>query len=135
MPFNDDFDAIYNGFIEPIFKNYGFLVKRADDIGGSQNILRGIVQGINDSELIIADLTEHNPNVYYELGLAHGLGKSVLLLTQNIDGIPFDLKVYQHLAYSRDFAQVEESKANLENWVKRICDGELILDNPIDDFL
>ena len=80
MPFNEHFDVIYNDFIKPVLEKNRFLVERADEIQGSQNIQRGIVGGIYNSELIVADLTEHNPNVYYELGLVHGLRKKLFFL-------------------------------------------------------
>ena len=61
------------------------------------SILERILRGISSSELLIADLTGKNPNVFYELGLAHTQTKNVLLLTQNIDDVPFDLRgLYCH---------------------------------------
>ena len=92
MPFAPEFDDIYRLFLHPTLTECGFDVKRADDITSQQNILRDVINGIVDRDLIIADLTGANPNVFYELGVAHALGKPVILITQNIDKLPFDLE-------------------------------------------
>ena len=68
---------------------------RADDIDNQQNILNDIVKSIRSSELIVADLTDPNPNVYYELGLAHAMRKRVVLMTQDLGSMPFDLRSYR----------------------------------------
>src|SRR5215467_11752121 len=58
-----------------------------------------IYNQINKADVLVADMTGRNANVFYEVGYAHALGKIVLLLTKNADDIPFDLKHYQHIVY------------------------------------
>jgi hypothetical protein len=65
----------------------------------SGGILDRIFNQISKADAIIADMTGRNPNVFYEVGYAHALGKVVLLLTQNVDDIPFDLKHRPHTVY------------------------------------
>lgn len=76
----------------------GLEAIRADDLYGQQ-IIEDIWEGILQARLIIADTTGKNPNVFYELGVAHTLGKPFILLTQNIDDIPLDLNRYRHIIY------------------------------------
>ena len=66
MPFDEDFDAVYTDFLTPVLSDHGFEVQRADDIEieSQQNILRDVVRGIAISDLIVADLTAANPNVF-----------------------------------------------------------------------
>ena len=135
MPYSSDFDDVYSDFFLPVLKSKGFIVSRADDMESRQNILRAIVEGIDDSDLIIADVTHPNPNVYYELGIDHALRRPVLLVTQDIDKIPFDLKIYQHLEYGRDFARMDVAKRALAAKLDAFRQGSLTLDSPITDFL
>lgn len=62
-------------------------------------MLDRIFNQISKAGIIVADMTGRNPNVFYEVGYAHALGKITLLLTQNADDIPFDLKHRQHTVY------------------------------------
>ena len=84
MPFASEFDDIFGGIIKQVFEDKGFSVKRADDIENQRNILQDIIAEIFNSDLIIADVTDSNPNVYYELGIAHALGRPVIHMTQDV---------------------------------------------------
>jgi hypothetical protein len=75
MPFADEFTDVYKYLITDALQDTGYTVKRADDIKSQNNILGDIIAGIVTSDLIVADLTGANPNVYYELGIAHALNK------------------------------------------------------------
>ena len=63
-------------------------------------ITRDIWEKINRARFLIADLTGQNPNVFYEVGLAHALGKDVVLLTQTMTDVPFDLKAMRCIVYA-----------------------------------
>ena len=81
MPFGEGFDEIYGLFIAGAITEAGFDPVRADDIRNQQNILKDVIAGIAESSLVVADLTGSNANVYYELGIAHGFKKRVILVT------------------------------------------------------
>jgi hypothetical protein len=92
MPFAHQFDLVYET-IEKALK--GLMVcTRADDIAGPVGgpILERVLRGIATAELVVADLTGRNANVFYELGIAHTQTKNVLLLTQTLEDVPFDLR-------------------------------------------
>jgi hypothetical protein len=92
MPFSEGFDIVFDAIREAL---QGLMVcTRADDLRLGKPILERILNGIATAELVIADLSGRNPNVFYELALAHTCTKNVLLLTQNIDDVPFDLRGY-----------------------------------------
>ena len=134
MPFGDDFDDVCEGFLKPVLQGVGFIVDRADDIESQQNILRDILEQIVRSDLIVADLTTANPNVFYELGIAHALKKPVILITQSIADVPFDLKSYRLLEYNTHFAQIGKAKETLSSYAKGFAQGTISFGSPVTDF-
>ncbi|HEY3300366.1 MAG TPA: hypothetical protein VGJ90_06265 [Methylophilaceae bacterium] len=133
MPFSEDLKEVYEYLINISLSSAGYEVKRADDIRSQRNILNDIIEGIITSDLILADLTGSNPNVYYELGIAHALNKHVILLTQNIEELPFDLRSYRVIPYSTYFASMEIAKAELSALAKDAYDNKLPFGNPVKD--
>ncbi len=98
MPFAPEFDLVFDAIKESLA---GMMVcTRADDLLLGESILERILLGIATSELLIADLTGRNPNVFYELALAHTRTKNVLLLARDIDDVPFDLQAFFYHRYS-----------------------------------
>ena len=104
MPFQEAMTAVYEHGIKPQVLSMGMECKRADEIYSAQNILSDIWDSIQSAELIIADCTGKNPNVMYELGLCHALWKRVILLSQNRDDVPFDLRAWRVIWYDFTFA-------------------------------
>lgn len=98
MPFSQEFDVIY-GTIKQALNDFEFICNRADEIMGSTPIIAKILNEIMKSQYIIVDLTESNPNVFYELGIAHTIkeARNVLLLKQKNFKVPFDIS---HLTYT-----------------------------------
>lgn len=99
MPFAAKFRPVYDEIIRPAVEAAGLRCERADEIRGASVITWDIWERINRSRLLVAELTDRNSNVFYELGLAHALSKDVILLTQAIDFVPFDLKALRCLVY------------------------------------
>lgn len=99
MPFAERFQPIYDDHIRLTVERAGLRCERADEIKGTSLITWDIWEKINRARFLIADLTERNPNVFYELGLAHAISKDVILLTQSMDFVPFDLKALRCIVY------------------------------------
>jgi hypothetical protein len=97
MPFVKTFDDLYGLGIKPACEKAGAYAKRVDDRIFQESILQRIYNQIAKADIIIADMTGRNPNVFYETGYAHALGKRVILLTQKTEDLPFDLKHYPHI--------------------------------------
>nr|VFJ51274.1 MAG: hypothetical protein BECKDK2373C_GA0170839_103145 [Candidatus Kentron sp. DK] len=134
MPFAEELSDVYQYLISDGLRNAGYDVKRADDILSQNNILEDIVAGIVSSDLIVADLTGANPNVYYELGIAHALNKSVILLAQDIDELPFDLRSYRVVSYSVHFAKMNQAREELCQLASEAIKGNIPFGNPVKDF-
>ena len=115
MPFDGAFDDIYQLGIKAACKEAGGYCERVDEQIFVESILERVYNQIDKADLLIADMTGRNANVFYEVGYAHGLGKRVLLLTQNADDIPFDLKHYPHIVYG---GKITELKQELEKRVR-----------------
>ncbi len=98
MPFHAKFKDYYRIIRETCARN-GFKCIRGDEDYHSKEIFREILKNIAKSRLVIANIDGRNPNVFYELGIAHALGKDVIMTTQNIDEAPFDLKSKRVLVY------------------------------------
>lgn len=134
MPFAAEFDDVYEHLIRSVLENEGYKVARADEAKSSRNIMHDVIQGIIDADLVVADLTGANPNVYYELGLAHAFGKKVVLLTQDIDEVPFDLRAYRVVTYSTHFARVAEAQEQVLHLGRGARDGTVNFGSPVSDF-
>lgn len=134
MPFAEELSDVYRYLIADALTSAGYDVNRADDVLSQNNILSDIVSGIVSSDLIVADLTGANPNVYYELGIAHALNKNVILLTQDINEIPFDLRSYRVISYGLHFAKMNQAKEELCKLASGAIKGNLPFGNPVKDF-
>jgi hypothetical protein len=103
MPFDDDLTLIYNEIVKPCVQSQEFnlVCKRADDIKTNKAIIQDIFKAVCEARIIIADMTRLNPNVMYELGVAHTLGKETILIYQREQEIkfPFDLAHIRRIEY------------------------------------
>ena len=118
MPFTQDWsNDVWEQVIKPAVREIGMTPIRADDLYG-QKIMEDVWQSILKAAIIICDTTGRNPNVFYELGIAHTLGKKVLLLTQNIDDIPFDLQAFRHIEYKVTLSGGNHLKEKIKAHIK-----------------
>ena len=100
MPFGGAIGGYFQYVYEPAIKKAGLIAVRADaDIFGTGKIMDQIWAGINAAKVLVAELTTKNPNVFYELGLAHALNKPVVLVSSNEEDVPFDLRHIRVIYY------------------------------------
>jgi hypothetical protein len=118
MPFHPSFDLV-SAALKRMVETTGLQYRRADDLWEHPSIVQDIVSLIDRSKVVIGDCTGRNPNVFYEIGIAHALGREVILITQVEDDIPFDLR---HLRYVHYLNNAEGLKALVEKLSSRICD-------------
>ena len=97
MPFSSEFDDIYKLGIKETSKSCGVRAERLDEQLFGEGMLDRIYRQIDVADFVIADLSERNPNVFYELGYAHAKDKICILLTKDTADIPFDLKHKRHI--------------------------------------
>ena len=118
MPFIPEMDELYKKTIKPTIEELGMECIRADEIYRVGSIIDQIWSYIQVAGIIIADLTNRNPNVLYELGLAHASDKKVILLTQSIEDIPFDLRHLRCIDYDNTHRGVQKLKHSLIETLK-----------------
>ena len=101
MPFDKEFDDTYFLGVKSTVEKAGMEAERVDEqIFHHEGILERVYNQINAADLIIADMTGRNPNVFYEVGYAHAKAKLCILLTKDANDIPFDLKHQRHIVYT-----------------------------------
>ncbi len=113
MSFSPEYEPVYHQIIKPAAETLGLKVLRADDIYSPGVITEQIKAAIYQSVICIADVTGTNPNVLYEVGIAHTLGKPTILLTQSEEKIPFDLKAFRVVFYDSSRDKITRAKDNL----------------------
>jgi hypothetical protein len=135
MPFDPEFQAVYDQLIVPALDAVGYSVKRADSDLDQQNVLKDVVRGIATADLVVAELTSRNPNVLYELGVSHALRRNTVLITQSMEDIPFDLRTYRVIRYSTQFDAAGKLREQLEAIGQKHRDGDIDFGSPVIDFL
>jgi len=116
MPFRERYNAVYNNIVQPLAADLNLTIKRGDDFTSVTGaIMQEVWAALNACRLVIADTSEVNANVYYELGIAHTLGKPALLLTQTKDfeQIPFDIRHLRFIVYEDSIPGAEKLEQDL----------------------
>lgn len=97
MPFRPEFDAVFDA-LRVVCDGLGLVCQRADDLWSDPRVMQDVISLIDRAHVTIADCSTRNANVFYEIGIAHTLGREVLLIAQSDTDVPFDL---HHLRYKK----------------------------------
>jgi hypothetical protein len=123
MPFSPEYKNTYETAIKPACRKCSIVCHRLDDSLDMENqdMLDQINFEIHRSDIIIADMSGMNPNVFYEVGYTDGINKEVILIKDNINDIPFNLKHRRFISYDRnDLASLKEKlTATLKRYIKK----------------
>lgn len=124
MQFCQVYDDLYEEIIKPVCAKFGLQTVRADESFSNNYIIHEIVSEIAEATVIIADITPDNPNVYYEVGYAHALKKSVILMcNEERVKLPFDLSGFRTIFYKNSIAGNSLVKQRLINHLNSILGG------------
>lgn len=121
MPFLDTLRPVFTDHIKKVCDELGLTCKRGDDFFTTNRIMDDVWSAIYHADLCIVDCTERNPNVFYELGIAHTLGRKAVLIAQTIDDIPFDVRDRRVIVYNYTPAGMQE----FEDKLKKTLQAEL----------
>jgi DNA-binding NtrC family response regulator len=111
MPFGPKFDPIFEDHICRVVATHGMRSERADSFRTPGAVIDDILAGIAGADAVIADCSTANANVFYEVGIAHAIGKPTILITSDLNAVPFDLKHLRIIVYEftpRGMKQFEE---------------------------
>lgn len=99
MPFDPQLRPVYEDHITQCAHELNLSIARGDDLFTAHSVTQDIWNAISGARAVIADCTGRNPNVFYEIGLAHAIGKPVILITQKTDDVPFDIRHLRYIQY------------------------------------
>lgn len=112
MPFEKALEPVYKDHIKKVAETLYLSCGRSDDIFSANLVLQDVWSAICGASAVIGECTGRNPNVFYELGIAHTLGKPVILITQNELDVPFDVRHIRFIEYNytpRGIRHLEEA--------------------------
>ncbi|EGO5846225.1 hypothetical protein P0E63_08975 [Enterococcus faecalis] len=111
-------DDVLEFLLQPVCEDLGFKVIRVDQINSVDKINETIINELRNSELVIVDMTFHNPNVFYEFGFRHALGKPLIpIIRKDSSEIPFDVATLRTIFYSLEARPLEEAKNKLKDTI------------------
>jgi len=126
-------DKVMEYIVEEAVSDYGYYVTRADQMDQPGSITNQVIQKTVSSELVIADLTGHNPNVFYELAVRHATGEPYIQLIKSTESIPFDISDLRTIKYGLDVDQADQAKSQIRSLLESLEEGEPEFDNPISE--
>lgn len=107
--------------LQPVCEECGFECIRVDKLNDNDNISNTIMNFLDKADLVIADLSTHNPNAFFELGFRTALKKPAIHIKNNTEKIPFDVAGIRTITYTLDdLDKVEETKSQLRNTIKNL---------------
>jgi hypothetical protein len=132
MPFGEWFDKYYQDIYTPAIKDAGFEPVRADELFTTGSVVKQIWEQIEKAKLLLADLTNKIPNVFYELGLAHAAGKPVIFAAAHVDDVPFDLRHLRVIIYDiREPEWASKLRTNVTDYLRNASkDPEKSIPHP-----
>ncbi len=125
MPFDESFDRVYRTLIAPAARRLGLEVVRADEMSAPGFIMEQIRAAIMQSRLCIADISQRNPNVLFELGLAQASNKPSILLAQDLTNLPFDIAGQRVIRYGDE---PEAARHELEAAIQHVLLQDSLLE-------
>jgi hypothetical protein len=128
IPIKEPFISIFEDHIKNVVEELGLVCRKADDTFAPRMIMEDIWEKINRSRLIVADLTDKNPNVFYEVGIAHTLGKDVILIAQSKQDVPFDLGHIRHILYEFTPRGMRTLEDSLKRSIEEVLSSERFTD-------
>lgn len=122
MPFSAEFDAVHRTLQEAV-QLVGFRCMRADNFWEHHAIIQDIVNLIARARIVICDCSGRNPNVFYEAGIAHTLGKEVIIITQSENDVPFDLRHLRYIPYLNNGEGLTKLSASVQSRIKTLVNA------------
>ncbi|MCJ7654443.1 MAG: hypothetical protein MUO97_03940 [Dehalococcoidia bacterium] len=142
MPFSgtescneEKWKEIFDHIIKPAVEDCRLGYKCERSLPERENIIKGILRALSEADVVIADLTDGNPNVFYELGVRHTLTKRTILIAQGKEHIPFDLRPYPTVFYGESPTKIANFKSDIKRKLMDVSKNPERSDNPVADFL
>jgi len=140
MSFQEQYASTYTEAIRPaiqmVARSRGeqWECLRSDDIRVPGSITKEIVRSLYSADVVIADLTGHNPNVFYELGIVHSAGRPTVMITQDLEKLPFDINTYRVHSYTASSNGLRALSEHLASTILDAVTPNRHSTNPVMDF-
>lgn len=134
MPFSEQRWEVFEFGIAPACKSAGFAAVRVDQLKGHFNINRKIIEQLFSCDVVIAEITDKNPNVFYEMGVAHALDNKTIVIAQNAQELPFDIRNYRCIVYQQSVKGLQQLQAQIVESLQTFGDWSRNPSNPVQDF-
>jgi CheY-like chemotaxis protein len=128
----DYWTHFFTGFLKPQFEKLGYTCIRSQ--AQPSNIISEVLNELFAASLVLAVLTDHNANVWYELGIRHVLSRGTIMIMEKAQHLPFDISHYGVLTYEDSITAALEFEEKLKQFVERI-ERDRPADGPVNDFL
>lgn len=112
-PTRERADNVYKYLIAPVCEELGYKPVRVDHVNAVDNINETVINYLKTAPMVVADMTEHNPNAFYELGFRQALELPLVPIIKVGERLPFDVMTTRTVFYDTDVSKIEESKENL----------------------
>jgi hypothetical protein len=134
MPFSKERKEVYKFGIAPACRQAGYEAKRVDELPGPFNINRKIIEYLFHCDAVVAEITDKNPNVFYEMGVAHTLGNKTIMIAQDAEKLPFDIRNYRCIIYEQSVEGLQRLQEEIVRSLREIGDWSRHPSNPVQDF-
>ena len=135
MPFKPEMKEVYSEVYIPVCKKNELKCWRVDEISRPGSITKDIIEGILDADIVIADLTGRNANVFYELGIAHSTGNKTIMTAQSREDVPFDIANYRVIFYSQSITGSKDLFNKLDEAIKELVTALDRTSNPLQEVI
>ena len=125
------FDKVMRHLIEPVGEQYNYEVVRADQLPRPGTITTQIIECLKEDDLVVADLSDLNPNVFYELAIRHAVDKPVIILAKKGTRIPFDLHSQRVIFYTLDPDDIKVAIEALKKQIETVESDNFVVDSPL----
>ena len=126
IPFAAEFEAV-TGAIKTASAECGMVCERANDIWEDFTIIQDVFSLIYRARIVVCDFSNKNPNVFYEAGIAHTLGRAVIPMARSVSEIPFDLRHHRHLIYLPNEQGISQMKVELKTRIMKLLENGCIV--------
>lgn len=113
-PTRERADNVYKYLIAPVCEELGYRPVRVDHVNAVDNINETVINYLKTAPMVVADMTDHNPNAFYELGFRQALELPLVPIIKVGERLPFDVITTRTVFYDTDVAKIEDSKENLK---------------------
>jgi len=124
-------DKVLEYIVEEAMSDFDYSVTRADQMDEPGSITNQVIQKTVNSELVVADLSGHNPNVFYELAVRHATGKPYIQLIEQEESIPFDIADVRTINYGLGVEEADIAKKDIIAQLESLETDNPEFDNPI----